>query len=252
MLYLFGRGSGPENCLTLPFPGTARGQFERSLKREIDRFRQRATERGAGCVKIGRSGNSGDVSPCDRLSLLSSPFELLAGAPALAATPGGRYPGRAGPYHARRWHLLTGHRGGGGKLGGFFPAPSSAPCSCSRPGDQVKDMTPGPAARAACAGEEEFQKVMAMSDGERAKLKADMQAKWEALPAGQKARIQQRLARGFGGPSAPAPRAIIHGDADEMKPAPVLARVFFHRGSHVRHTAPPCSAEFPRSSRSCW
>ena len=41
---------------------------------------------------------------------------------------------------------------------------------------------------------ERFQKLAAMTDSDRQKLKADMQARWDALPADRKARIQERMA----------------------------------------------------------
>jgi hypothetical protein len=42
---------------------------------------------------------------------------------------------------------------------------------------------------------ERFQKLAAMTESDRQKLKADMQARWDALPADRKARIQERMAR---------------------------------------------------------
>ncbi|MEO8894719.1 MAG: hypothetical protein ABI450_02450 [Rhizomicrobium sp.] len=41
---------------------------------------------------------------------------------------------------------------------------------------------------------ERFQKLAAMTEGDRQKLKADLQARWDALPSDRKARIEQRMA----------------------------------------------------------
>lgn len=40
-----------------------------------------------------------------------------------------------------------------------------------------------------------FQKLASMTESDRQKLKADMQARWDAIPADRKARIQERMAR---------------------------------------------------------
>lgn len=40
---------------------------------------------------------------------------------------------------------------------------------------------------------EQFQKLAAMSESDRQKLKTDLQARWDALPADRKARIEQRM-----------------------------------------------------------
>jgi len=41
---------------------------------------------------------------------------------------------------------------------------------------------------------EHFQKLASMTESDRQKLKSDMQARWDAIPADRKARIQERLA----------------------------------------------------------
>jgi len=41
---------------------------------------------------------------------------------------------------------------------------------------------------------EQFQKLAAMSESDRQKFKTDLQARWDALPADRKARIEQRMA----------------------------------------------------------
>ncbi|HEX4272156.1 MAG TPA: hypothetical protein VHZ32_12245 [Rhizomicrobium sp.] len=130
---------------------------------------------------------------------------LLAGAPALAATPAAvqaeqspTMPGADAPMGPRSVDGgLIGR--GGGKLGGLF-TPEQRAMYLLGARDQVKDMTQD---QRHAWRKEQVQKVMAMSDTERTKLKADLQAKWDALPQGQKDRIQQRLARGAGG-NAPA------------------------------------------------
>ena len=40
---------------------------------------------------------------------------------------------------------------------------------------------------------EHFQKLASMTESDRQKLKSDMQARWDAIPADRKARIQERL-----------------------------------------------------------
>lgn len=47
-----------------------------------------------------------------------------------------------------------------------------------------------------------IQKLASMSDTDKQKLKADLQARWDALPADRKARIEQRLAEHNGPPPA--------------------------------------------------
>ena len=55
---------------------------------------------------------------------------------------------------------------------------------------------------------DQIQKLTSMSDTDRQKFRADLQARWDALPADRKARIEQRLAD-RNGPSA---RAIMRDD----------------------------------------
>jgi len=40
----------------------------------------------------------------------------------------------------------------------------------------------------------QFQKLASMTESDRQKLKADLQARWDAMPADRKARIEQRMA----------------------------------------------------------
>lgn len=47
---------------------------------------------------------------------------------------------------------------------------------------------------------DQMQKLASMSDTDKQKLKADLQARWDALPADRKARLEQRLAN-RGGPA---------------------------------------------------
>jgi len=115
---------------------------------------------------------------------------LLAGAPALAATPAAlqaeqspTMPGADAPMGRH-----------GGKLAGFF-TPEQRAMFLLQSRDQLKDMTKD---QRHAWRQDQIQKVVAMSDSERSKFKADLQARWDALPQSQKDRIQQRLAR-FGG-----------------------------------------------------
>jgi hypothetical protein len=63
--------------------------------------------------------------------------------------------------------------------------------------------------------QQQRDRIMAMSDEDRAKFKADLDARWNALPADQKAALQakvqafmaaRRAAMGSGGEGGPAPQ----------------------------------------------
>jgi hypothetical protein len=131
---------------------------------------------------------------------------LLAGTPTMAATPAAvqadqspAMPGADAPM-GRHGNDIGGPVGrGGGKLAGFF-TPEQRAMFLLGARDQVKDMTKD---QRHAWRKDQVQKVMAMSDTERTQMKADLQARWDALPQGQKDRIQQRMARRDGG-NAPA------------------------------------------------
>jgi len=114
---------------------------------------------------------------------------LLAGGPALAATPAA--------LRAEQSPTMPGAdagmaRHGGGKLAGFL-TPEQRTMFMMSARDQLKDMTQD---QRKAWRQQQIQKVTAMSEDERASFKADLQAKWDALPQPQKDRIQQRMARG--------------------------------------------------------
>jgi hypothetical protein len=101
-------------------------------------------------------------------ALLLTP--IVAGAPALAQSGQGRHEG--------------------GKLGRFFTPEQRAMYKMGAR-DQVRDMTQD---QRHAFRHEQIAKVMAMPEPERARLKADLQARWDALPQARKDRIEQRIA----------------------------------------------------------
>jgi hypothetical protein len=122
---------------------------------------------------------------------------LLAGAPALLA--GAALAATPAAVQAEQSPTMPGAEGGfgrhgGGKLAGFF-TPEQRAMFMFQARDQVKDMTKE---QRKAWRKDQIQHVVAMSDSDRAKFKADLQSKWDALPQGQKDRLQQRMAR-FGG-----------------------------------------------------
>jgi hypothetical protein len=79
---------------------------------------------------------------------------------------------------------------GGGKLAGFL-TPEQRAMLMMQSRDEVKEMAPD---ERKTYRRDEIAKLMGMSDGQREKLKADLQAKWDALPQKRKDRIEERLA----------------------------------------------------------
>jgi len=110
---------------------------------------------------------------------------LLAPLPAMAATPpvlqADQSPTMPAPDGMGR----------GGKLGGVLTQEQRT-MMLFEARDQMKDMTPE---QRQAFRKEQVQKILALSPADRQKFQADLQAKWDALPQGQKDRIQQRLAR---------------------------------------------------------
>ena len=112
---------------------------------------------------------------------------LLAPAPLLAATPpalqADQSPSMPDP----------GGKGlrGGGKLGGFL-SPQQRAMLLMQVQDQAKNMDQ---AQKQAFRKDQVKKLLSMSTTEREKFRAGLQARWDALPAGQKSRLQQCLAR---------------------------------------------------------
>ena len=96
-----------------------------------------------------------------------------------------------------------GFGGRGGKLGGFL-TPEQRAMLVLEFRDQLKDKAPQERQAFRRA---QVQKLIAMSDSERQTFKADLQARWEALPPRQKARIEARLANPPGPPPSPPGKA---------------------------------------------
>jgi hypothetical protein len=103
---------------------------------------------------------------------LLAPLPLYAAVSAVAQTQG---PAAAGPGDASGRHQ-------GGRLLSFLT-----------PEQRVAFRIQAREERHAMR-KERFQKLAAMTDGDRQKLKADLQARWDALPSDRKARIQERMA----------------------------------------------------------
>jgi hypothetical protein len=108
---------------------------------------------------------------------------LLAPFPVWAATPGA--------IQAEQNPTMPGgdQMGRGGKLAGFLSGEQRAMLLLDAR-DKIKDMTPEQRNR-----KEQISKILAMSPADRQKFQSDLQAKWDALPQGQKDRLQQRLAQ---------------------------------------------------------
>lgn len=79
---------------------------------------------------------------------------------------------------------------GGARMEQFF-TPEQRVLFMEQARDQVKDMSPD---ERKTFRRDQIAKLMGMSDTEKAKLKADLQAKWDALPQARKDRIEQRIA----------------------------------------------------------
>ena len=77
-----------------------------------------------------------------------------------------------------------------GKLAGLF-TPEQRAMYIMGARDQLKDMTPD---QRHAWRHDQVAKVVAMPEAERARLKADLQARWDALPQDRKDRIERRIA----------------------------------------------------------
>lgn len=86
----------------------------------------------------------------------------------------------------------------GGKLAAFL-SPEQRAAFMLQAREETRDMSRD---QRRAWRKDQVQKLSAMSDTDKQKLKADLQARWDSLPADRKARIQQRLAERNGPPPA--------------------------------------------------
>ena len=80
--------------------------------------------------------------------------------------------------------------GGGGKMGAMFTPEQRAMYMMDARSD-LKGMDKD---KRKDWRKEQIAKIMAMPDNDRAKMKADLQAKWDALPQAQKDAVEKRIA----------------------------------------------------------
>jgi hypothetical protein len=116
--------------------------------------------------------------------------------PLLAATPGAVQAEQSLTMPGPDSNL--GGRHGGGKLAGML-TPEQRAAFMLGAREQTHDMTPD---QRHAWRKEQVQKLGSMSDTDRQKFKADLQARWDALPPDRKARLQQRMAERNGSPPA--------------------------------------------------
>jgi hypothetical protein len=117
-------------------------------------------------------------------TLLAAPLPLMAAAP--GAVQAEQSPTMPGP-DAGRHH-------GGGKLAGLF-SPQQRAAFMLQAREQTQGMTRD---QKRAWRKDQVGKLRGMSETDLQKFKADLQARWDALPADRKARIQQRMAERSG------------------------------------------------------
>ena len=119
-------------------------------------------------------------------TLLAPPLPLVAATPGAGqATQSPTMPGPDGGF---------GRHHGSSKLAGLFSPEQRAAFML-----QAREQTQGMARDQKRAWRrDQVQKLRGMSETDRQKFKADLQARWDALPADRKARIQQRIAERSG------------------------------------------------------
>lgn len=111
---------------------------------------------------------------------LLAPLPLIAAFPAASQTPGqNQAPAMAGPEHG------AGRHHDGQRLNFLSPEQRFAFRIQAR--QEFREHM-------RAFRKERFQKLAAMTESDKQKLKADMQARWDALPSDRKARIQERMA----------------------------------------------------------
>ncbi len=109
--------------------------------------------------------------------------------PLLAATPGAvqaeQSPAMPGPEGG------LGRHQGAGRLAGFLTREQRV-AFMLQAREQTRDMSPD---QRRAWRKDQISKLKNMSDSDRQKFRADLQARWDALPPDRKARIEQRLAQ---------------------------------------------------------
>ena len=85
-------------------------------------------------------------------------------------------------------------RHGGGKLAAFL-TPEQRAAFMLKAREETRDMSRD---QRRAWRKDQVQKLASLSDTDKQKLQADLQARWDVMPADRKARIEQRLARGNG------------------------------------------------------
>ncbi len=78
----------------------------------------------------------------------------------------------------------------GGRAGTFL-TPEQRAMFVEQAREQTQNMT---AEQRRSWRRDQFTRLAAMSDADKAKLKADMQARWDALPQARKDQVEQRIA----------------------------------------------------------
>ena len=104
---------------------------------------------------------------------------------------------------------LAANAKGGARMEQFF-TPEQRIMFMAQARDQVKDMSPD---ERKTFRRDQVARLMSMSDSEKVKLKADLQAKWDALPQKRRDKIEQRIA------------AHQQDDGSDMNPEPKAAVV---------------------------
>lgn len=113
--------------------------------------------------------------------LLAAPLPLLAATPAaVQAAQGPVMPSPDGGAHHH----------GGGRLAGLL-SPQQRVAFMIQAREETKGMSRD---QKRTWRKEQFQKLSSMSDSDRQKFRSDLQARWDAMPADRKARIEQRMA----------------------------------------------------------
>ena len=121
--------------------------------------------------------------------LAAIPLTSMAAAPgAIQAAQSPTMPGPDGGFA----------RQGGGKLAVFL-TPEQRAAFMLKAREETRDMSRD---QRRAWRKDQVQKLVNMPDADRQKLKADLQARWDALPADRKARLEQRLAERSGPPPA--------------------------------------------------
>jgi hypothetical protein len=122
--------------------------------------------------------------------LAAAPLSVQAATPgAVQAQQGPAMPGPQGGF---------GRHQGGGRLAALL-TPEQRAAFMLKAREETHDMS---ADQRKAWRKDQIQKLASMSETDKQNLRADLQARWDALPADRKARLQQRLAERGGPPPA--------------------------------------------------